>query len=399
MKVATKFYQKNAFIYLEGKNNAKHFYIVKSGQVRINRKNPILGESEEIRGTGFIFGMIQCITGISDDEVVRALTDCELFVIPKDGIGLLYIEHPKVILKILSEYSEILRVLDKDLVRYDFFTTFNNRVDKLLEIANKYVTAGQKEKASHLLTVSLDEYKDDSSALNRIKSGLAGLPKTELFEAEQIITEKRVASHTVIFTEFERGDNFYIIKKGKVKITKLQHDKEILLAILSDSDIFGEMSILNEKPRNATAFAETDLDLMIVKKQGIDKLPSTLFVRILEYLTKRIWFVQQQLISFKLPIPTAKLYYLLCAKVKQLIPDPRKEFDKNFIFKFPIEELYQMLDFTEKMKQEIDDFLNDKNIELYWDSMRIRNIGDLFDKNTYNFARALFAYNGMIEKK
>jgi len=137
---------------------------------------------------------------------------------------------------------------------------------------------------------------------------------------------------------------------------------------------------------------------MIINKKGIDKLPPTLFVKILEFLSKRIWFVQQQLICFKIPVPTAKLYYLLASKIKQVIPDPKKEFDKSFTFKFPIEELYQMLDFDKKTKDDIEDFLNDKNVELYPDSIRIRNIGELFDKYFYNYSRALYVYNGMVDK-
>ncbi|HOV13226.1 MAG TPA: cyclic nucleotide-binding domain-containing protein [Spirochaetota bacterium] len=398
MKVATKIYQKNAFIYLEGKNNSNNFYIVKSGKIKINRKNPILGETEEIKGSGYIFGIIQCITGISDDEVAQAITDCELFVIPKNSINTLYVEHPNVILKILSEYAEILRKLDKELVVFDFYINFYNRIEKIIEVAKKYIELNQKEKAAHLLKTSLIEFKDNQTAIEKINLLINELPDVDIITTSQTLTEMHIAPNTVIFTEFENGDNFYVIKKGKVKITKLQHDKETLLATLREGDIFGEMSILNDKPRNATAQSETDIDIMVINKNSISKLPATLFLKILEFLTKRIWFVQQQLICFKLPIPTAKLYYLLCSKIKLEIPEPKKEYDKSFLFKVPVDEFYQMLDFTDKMKNEVSDFLNDKNIEISWDSVRIKNIGDLFDKNVYNFSRALFAYNGTIEK-
>ncbi|OHD27156.1 MAG: hypothetical protein A2086_02250 [Spirochaetes bacterium GWD1_27_9] len=398
MKVSTKLFQKNAFIYLEGKNNGRHFYIVKTGQIKIKRKNPILGDTEEIKGNGYIFGIIQSLTGIADDEVVQAVTDCEVFVISKDKIDELYTEHPKVILKILSEYSEILRRLDKDLIRYEFFSVYADRKEKIFDIVDKYISIKEEKKASHLLKISELEFKNDPVNLEKYKSVMEKLPSVEVFTTDQIITERKFPPQSVIFTEFETGDTFFIIKKGKVKITKLKHDKEMLLAILSEGDIFGEMGILNDKPRSATAVAEVETNVMIINKKGIDKLPPTLFVKILEFLSKRIWFVQQQLICFKIPVPTAKLYYLLASKIKQVIPDPKKEFDKSFTFKFPIEELYQMLDFDKKTKDDIEDFLNDKNVELYPDSIRIRNIGELFDKYFYNYSRALYVYNGMVDK-
>jgi len=399
MKVATKFYQKNAFIYLEGKNSLPYFFIVKSGKIRINKKNSILGDSEETKGSGYIFGIIQSLTGITDDESVQAVTDCEVFIVLRDKISELYEQHPKVILKILSEYSEILRKLDKDLIQYEYFSTSSNRKDKIFEVADKYVAIKQEVKAAHLLKSGLEEFKNNPEIITKINSKLTALPPSELCECGTSITEKKIDAKSVIFTEFELGHCFYILKSGRVKISKLRNDKEVLLAILGEGDIFGEMAILNDKPRNATATAETDVDIMIIDKNSINKLPSPLLVKILEFLTKRIWLVEEQLICFKLPIFVAKIYYLLTAKVKQVIPDPRKEFDKSFTFKFPIEELYQMLDFDEKTKNEIVDFENDKNLEFFWDSTKVKHIGTLFDKNSYHFSRALYALNGVIDKK
>jgi CRP-like cAMP-binding protein len=399
MKVATKFFQKNAFIYLEGKNSSKFFYIVKSGQIIIKKTNILLGNSEEIKSSGYIFGIIQSITGISDEETVQALTDCEIFVIIRDKINELYLEHPKIILKILSEYSEILRKLDKDLLQYDFFSPFLNRKEKIFEIANKYISLKQLTKASHLLTSCLEEFKSNDELNKKINSILDKIPKSEIVESNQAITEKIFTAQSVIFTEYELGKSFFIIKSGRVRISKLRHDKEVVLAILDEGDIFGEMAILNDKPRNATATAIIESEIMIVDNKSIDKLPPPLFVKILEYLSQRIWLVEQQLICYKLPLPTSKIYYLLTSKVKQIVHDQKNEYEKNLTFKFPVEELYQLLDFSEKNKKEIDEFLKDKNFEFFKDSIKIRNIADLFDRNSYHFSKGVHSHSNTISKK
>ena len=167
---------------------------------------------------------------------------------------------------------------------------------------------------------------------------------------------------------------------------------------MGDGDIFGEMAVLNDKHRNAAACSVEDTELMVIDKKGIDKLPPPLFKKLLEFLSKRIWLVQQQLICCKLPSVTAKIYYLLTSKVKQVIHNPEEEFSNSFIFKFPVKELYQMIDFDydERRKEEVSDFLNDKNIGFYWDSIKVKNIGNLFDKNSYYFSRALIAFNSTL---
>lgn len=390
MKVETKIYKKDSFIYLEGKLNLKEFYIIKSGNVLIRKKNILNQISENIRGAGYIFGIIQCLSGIIEEETAKALTDCEILVIPKDKLEDLYIEHRRIIFKILSEYSEILRTLDKDLVKIDFFSQESfNREGDVLDTAKRYIKLKQHEKAAHLLKYFLIEIKNKNNDLvNKINNILKELPDVEIFESNELIIERKIKKGKVIFTELELGNNFFVIKKGKVKITKLRNDKEVILSILSDGDIFGEMSILNDKPRNATAFAIEDCELMVIDKKGINNLPSPLFVKILYFLTKRIWFVQQQIICDKIPALIAQVYYFLTAKIKLYIPHIKKEDEREFVFNFSLKELYEMLDIDERKQDKIKDFLNDKNIEFGSDFIKIKKTSDFLDKAYFYFTRA-----------
>jgi CRP-like cAMP-binding protein len=396
MKIPIKRFIKNAFIYISGQNPAKEFFIIKSGEIRITRTNPILGVSEDVRTTGYIFGIIQCLTGIPEEETALALTDCEVFVIEKTKIEDIFINHKKVILKIISEYSEILRKLDRDLTNYEFFPDSERRIEKIFEVASKFINDQEYKKAAHLVLSLQKENPEDKDIQIRCNSILKKLPKVEFYDNQSLITDIVIPPDTVIFTEFELSNCFFIIKKGRVKITKLMHDKEILLAILGDGDIFGEMSILNDKPRNATAVTIDATDLMIIDKKGIDKLPPPLFAKALEFLSKRIWLVQQQLICYKLPLVVSKLYYMLTSKIIQVIKTPdEEEYKSSFLFKFPLKELFQMIDYdyNEDNKKEIEEFLNDKNIDFLSDAIRIKNIKELFDKNAYYFSRSLMIYN------
>src|SRR6056297_3893632 len=62
----------------------------------------------------------------------------------------------------------------------------------------------------------------------------------------------------VVFYENEPGKTMYIIYEGEVKITKKARDIETTLAVLKKGDFFGEMSLIDNSPRSATATINKD---------------------------------------------------------------------------------------------------------------------------------------------
>ena len=63
----------------------------------------------------------------------------------------------------------------------------------------------------------------------------------------------------VILLEESKGETFFVIKTGEVKVTKLSNDgREVILAILGESDFFGEMSLLDGEGRSANIVANED---------------------------------------------------------------------------------------------------------------------------------------------
>ncbi|HPA72406.1 MAG TPA: cyclic nucleotide-binding domain-containing protein, partial [Spirochaetota bacterium] len=63
------------------------------------------------------------------------------------------------------------------------------------------------------------------------------------------------APNQLIFCEFEPGNEFYFIQSGRVKIVKIVNNTEKTLDVLKPGDVFGEMAILENSPRSATAIA------------------------------------------------------------------------------------------------------------------------------------------------
>jgi len=74
---------------------------------------------------------------------------------------------------------------------------------------------------------------------------------------------KRFAAGQVIFAEGDKDDNFfYVVEEGEVTIEN--HKK--FLEVIGSGGFFGEMGLINKKPRSATAIAKTDCVLVQVNE-------------------------------------------------------------------------------------------------------------------------------------
>src|SRR6266540_1439439 len=79
----------------------------------------------------------------------------------------------------------------------------------------------------------------------------------------RLATRRRYPKDTVVFFENEAGDFFFTIVLGRIKVTILGDDgREIILSILGPGDFFGEMALLDNEPRSATAIAVEDAELL-----------------------------------------------------------------------------------------------------------------------------------------
>ena len=98
--------------------------------------------------------------------------------------------------------------------------------------------------------------------------------------------------NSIILSEEGTGSALFAIAEGKVKISRSSgDDKEVILAILNESDFFGEMSLLDGMARSATVTAVEDSKLFIIQRpeflELLTKYPDV-SVALLTELTKRL---------------------------------------------------------------------------------------------------------------
>lgn len=126
----------------------------------------------------------------------------------------------------------------------------------------------------------MEPTQDDASVITRILKQiplLADLNADDHKEIIKRITLEYFPKDHVIFHENDAGDAFYIIKRGIVRIFhEEQGDKdEEEIAMLGDDDFFGEMALMSDKPRNATAKTVEDSEIFKLAKDDFIQLVSS----------------------------------------------------------------------------------------------------------------------------
>ena len=108
----------------------------------------------------------------------------------------------------------------------------------------------------------------------------------------------------MILLEDDLGQTFFVIAGGSVKITRLSDDgREVILAMLGESDFFGEMSLLDGAGRSANVVAlEASEVLTLARNDFLEILQEypKISISLLEELTQRIRKSDQQIESLSL---------------------------------------------------------------------------------------------------
>jgi len=134
------------------------------------------------------------------------------------------------------------------------------------------------------------------------------LKKGELREFERIIHQRHYQKNEVIFYEGEPGLGMYVIESGSVKIYKDYDDNTLKeeLATLRVGDFIGEMALLDESPRSATALANEDTTLLGLFRPDffnlVDKKPrlgNKILLKLAQMIAERLRLSNEELQEIK----------------------------------------------------------------------------------------------------
>ncbi len=119
----------------------------------------------------------------------------------------------------------------------------------------------------------------------------AGLSRRQLGKLLVKLFEKEYEAGETIFPEGEPGKALFIVLDGSVSICRAGLGGEHRIATLGPGAYFGELALIDDHPRLATARAEEDSALLILYKSHFDDLiegHSTIAIRVMGNLLKTL---------------------------------------------------------------------------------------------------------------
>lgn len=88
---------------------------------------------------------------------------------------------------------------------------------------------------------------------------------------EAPLERRTVAAGTRIFVEGDPGDCAYLVETGRIEISKKLDVDEMVLGVAGRGDMIGEMALLDNEPRMATARATEMSVLVVVPKENFER--------------------------------------------------------------------------------------------------------------------------------
>jgi len=136
---------------------------------------------------------------------------------------------------------------------------------------------------------------------------------------------KEVPAGTVLFREGETGKEMFVLQAGQVSISKRIRDIEKILAVLGPGEFFGEMAIISNKARNASAVADKDSRLLVIDSRTFEAMVRSnaeIATRMIRKLAERLSDADAQIESLLLADPPSRIVQRILQACQRATPTP-----------------------------------------------------------------------------
>jgi len=378
--------KKDAYIFVEGKQFADKFYIVKHGEVRIIRE-ALNDEIGSVIGPGEMFGLISTMAAHGYIESAVAMTDVTLMAVERKQYGSLIRKVNSIAVNSIKAFSQRLRELDVAFSQRALKNTASSDPSHIVQIGDFYNSSGKLNSALYAYNRYLALCPDALDKENiRIKIAIIenSVTETRLEYTPDKMIQSFPKEH-LLFAEGETGNTMYIIQDGSVKITKVVDNKEIILAVLNKGDIFGEMALLEDKPRAATAEVYEDCILLAVNRGNFSNLikeQPDMVVRMATLMSERIWLLYRQLDNTFIENPLGRVYDALLIQLEKNRVDINS--GESYQCNFGIKELIGMAGIPESESKYLDrKIAGDGKLTFKDDKIQIIKISDIQKESSF----------------
>ena len=182
----------------------------------------------------------------------------------------------------------------------------------------------------------------------------------------------------MIFSEYEPGDAFYLIQAGRVQIVKVIGDIEKTIDILQPSEVFGEMAILEDSPRSATAIALDNVKVLEFNRANFEVLMMgnpQIALKLLKLFTKRIYDQKRRFMILTLDDPQSRVADVFLMLDETQPPADRDSEKREF--KTTMDDIAHWAGMsTDQARDVLNHFVTQRRVEIYQDKIVLKNIND-----------------------
>jgi CRP/FNR family cyclic AMP-dependent transcriptional regulator len=271
------------------------FYVVKDGRIEIRKETPF---GPQILGTltaDTIFGEMNFIdrTHRSSDGLATEASACYTF-----------------------SFSALDQIMDEDKelavgLHWAFWRSLTEKVRDANEQLKLFFQEDAKRGAGRKRAVDPKREMQQVTVKSEDKVDLfreRGLSAAEMKLLATFSSEERFREGSMIFREGERGEKLYIVLDGRVRISKfIPGVGEEALTVLDRGDFFGEMALIDDKPRSADGKAhEGDATVLSIDRATLNEIlsmdphASLQFLNLLcRMISRRLREINEKIVQWK----------------------------------------------------------------------------------------------------
>jgi len=173
----------------------------------------------------------------------------------------------------------------------------------------------------------------------------------EISALAKIVHKKIFPKNTIIFSQGDDPDSLYVVLKGNVWILLNNiHGKELVLNIHEEGDYFGEMALIDDEPRSATAMTKEEVQVLVISNHDFRKMLRSnhdMVLNILKGQTKRFRKATEKIEDFA--------HMDVYGRIVRVLNQRAKPVGEKFIIeeKFTHQEIANMVGATREMVSKI----------------------------------------------
>jgi len=137
-----------------------------------------------------------------------------------------------------------------------------------------------------------------------------------------------------LFHDNDKGSEMFVIQEGEVEVLKKIGGQEKVLAILKKGEFFGEMAILNGKPRTATIRVSVDSKILVINPSTFESMirgNADIAIKMLQKLATRLAQADLQIENLLLRSPESRVVHYLREKGIEIIKEDENEVELTII--------------------------------------------------------------------